>query len=210
MSITTSSSRFGRGAIAPKYARLLTVLKNSAKTVEDCGKSAPSEVAVLQLRAIVSLRECSDVALRLAECLGEGSCPRNITCLDLGDYNCCDSCIDGQVSRFFEQASKFMTAIAAGAEPGPCALRKAPLAVSNSGDALPERTATFTHAQQRVFQLLLTGLPNKLIAHAIGVSEATIKAHVSAVLRKLRVRSRAQAIALSFALEHNRNVQWSP
>ena len=53
--------------------------------------------------------------------------------------------------------------------------------------------------------LLTTGLPNKLIAYQIGVSEATIKAHVSAVLRKLRVRSRAQAIALSSAFERNQN-----
>ena len=51
----------------------------------------------------------------------------------------------------------------------------------------------------------MTGLPNKLIAYEIGVSEATIKAHVSAVLRKLKVRSRGQAIALSSAFERNRD-----
>jgi DNA-binding CsgD family transcriptional regulator len=39
----------------------------------------------------------------------------------------------------------------------------------------------------------------------IRVSEATVKAHVSAVLRKLKVRSRAQAIALSLACERARN-----
>ena len=72
-------------------------------------------------------------------------------------------------------------------------------------DAFSERAATFTDAQQRVFELLITGLPNKLIAYEIGVSEATVKAHVSAVLRKLQVRSRAQAIALSSAFERNRN-----
>ena len=181
--------------------------KSSAKTV-DGPKIARSEIADLQRRAIASLQECADVALRLAECLGDAACPRDITCLHLGDWNRCDSCFDEQVSRFFDQASKFMTAIAASGEPGPLVFRKAAVVgESNSCDAFRERAASFTDAQQRVFELLVTGLPNKLIAYEIGVSEATIKAHVSAVLRKLKVRSRAQAIALSSAFERNRNAQ---
>jgi len=137
----------------------------------------------------------------LAECLGDGACPRDIACLHLGDWNRCDACFNDQVNRFFDQANTFITAIAASAEPGPHAFRKAAVADSDASDAYPERAASFTGAQQRVFGLLMTGLPNKLIAYEIGVSEATIKAHVSAVLRKLRVRSRAQAIALSSAFE---------
>jgi DNA-binding CsgD family transcriptional regulator len=191
--------------LAPKYETLLTALKKSAKTVE--GKTVPSEVADLQRRAIASLQECADVALLLSECLGDAACPRYVTCLHYGDGNRCDSCFNGQVSRFFDQANKFMTAIAATAEPGPGASQKAPAADSDSCDAFPERTASFTEAQQRVFKHLMTGMPNKLIAHEIGVSEATIKAHVSAVLRKLKVRSRTQALALSFAFEQGRNVQ---
>ena len=57
-----------------------------------------------------------------------------------------------------------------------------------------------------MFELLMTGLPNKLIAYEIGVAEATIKAHVSAVLRKLKARSRAQAIAFSSATERTLTV----
>ena len=133
--------------------------------------------------------------------------PARYYCLYLGDRNRCDACFNEQVSRFFDQASKFMTAIAASAEPGPHALRKAAVADSNSCDAFPERTASFTEAQQRVFELLMTGLPNKLIAYEIGVAEATVKAHVSAVLRKLGVRTRAQAIVVSSAFACNRNVQ---
>jgi DNA-binding CsgD family transcriptional regulator len=192
-------------ALAPKYARLRTVLENSAKNVE--GSATRSEVADLQRRAIASLQECAEVALRLAECLGDAACPRDITCLHLGDWNRCDACFNEQVSKFFDQASKFMTAIAASAEPGPLRLRKAAIVETNSCDAFRERASSFTDAQQRVWELLMTGLPNKLIAYETGVSEATIKAHVSAVLRKLRVRSRAQAIALSSAFERSRNVQ---
>jgi len=192
-------------ALEPKYARLLAVLKSSAQSVEYGSTATRSDVVNLQRRAIKALQECADIALSLAECLGDGVCPRDITCLHLGDWNRCDTCFDEQVSKFFDQASKFMTAIAASAEPGPLVLRKGAFAESNSCDAFRERVASFTDAQQRVFELLVTGLPNKLIAYEIGVSEATIKAHVSAVLRKLKVRSRGQAIALSSAFERNRD-----
>ena len=42
--------------------------------------------------------------------------------------------------------------------------------------------------------MLAEGLLNKQIAYELGVSEATIKAHVSAVLQKLGVDSRTQAV----------------
>ena len=206
MPIKPPNGRSNMMALAPKYARLRAVLENSGKTVEDRGETARSEVADLQRRAIASVQECAEIALRLAECLGDAACPRDITCLYLGDWNRCDACFNEQVRRFFDRASKLMTAIAASAEPGPHALRKAAVADSNSCDAFPERAASFTEAQQRVFELLMTGLPNKLIAHEIGVAEATVKAHVSAVLRKLKVRTRAQAIAFSSAFERTLTV----
>lgn len=42
--------------------------------------------------------------------------------------------------------------------------------------------------------MLAEGLLNKQIAYELGVSEATIKAHVSAILQKLNVESRTQAV----------------
>ncbi|WP_334176232.1 response regulator transcription factor [Pseudoxanthobacter sp.] len=56
------------------------------------------------------------------------------------------------------------------------------------------RLATLTPQQLRVLMMLSEGLLNKQIAHALGVSEATVKAHVSAVLQKLGVESRTQAV----------------
>jgi DNA-binding NarL/FixJ family response regulator len=44
--------------------------------------------------------------------------------------------------------------------------------------------------------MLAEGLLNKQIAYELGVSEATVKAHVSAVLQKLGVDSRTQAVIL--------------
>ena len=106
-------------ALEPKYARLLAVLKSSAQSVEYGGKATRADVVDLQRRAIKALQECADIALSLAECLGDGVCPRDITCLHLGDWNRCDACFNAQVSQFFDQASKFMNAIVANAEPGP-------------------------------------------------------------------------------------------
>jgi DNA-binding NarL/FixJ family response regulator len=63
---------------------------------------------------------------------------------------------------------------------------------------LAERIAELTPQQYRVLTMLCTGLLNKQIAYELGVSEATIKAHMTAVLRKLGAHSRTQ-VALMVA-----------
>ena len=62
-----------------------------------------------------------------------------------------------------------------------------------TGDLLA-RLSTLTPQQVRVLMMLGEGLLNKQIAYQLGVSEATIKAHVSAILQKLGVDSRTQAV----------------
>jgi DNA-binding NarL/FixJ family response regulator len=59
---------------------------------------------------------------------------------------------------------------------------------------LVTRLSTLTPQQVRVLMMLGEGLLNKQIAFKLGVSEATIKAHVSAILQKLGVDSRTQAV----------------
>lgn len=61
---------------------------------------------------------------------------------------------------------------------------------------LIRRLQTLTPQQTRVLGMLAEGLLNKQIAYELKVSEATIKAHVSAVLQKLGVDSRTQAVIL--------------
>ena len=76
-----------------------------------------------------------------------------------------------------------------------------------SGDAdaettsLIERIATLTPQQMRVLMMLSEGLLNKQIAYEPSVSEATVKAHVSAVLQKLGVESRTQAVIAAAKIE---------
>lgn len=62
---------------------------------------------------------------------------------------------------------------------------------------LRDRLATLTPQQVRVLMMLSEGLLNKQIAYELGVSEATIKAHVSAILQKLGVESRTQAVIVA-------------
>ena len=59
---------------------------------------------------------------------------------------------------------------------------------------LVRRLGRLTPQQMRVLMMLSEGLLNKQIAYALGVSEATVKAHVSAILQKLGVDSRTQAV----------------
>lgn len=61
---------------------------------------------------------------------------------------------------------------------------------------LINRIQSLTPQQARVLGMLSEGLLNKQIAYALSVSEATVKAHVSAVLQKLGVDSRTQAVIL--------------
>ena len=60
--------------------------------------------------------------------------------------------------------------------------------------ALVRRLSSLTPQQVRVLMMLSEGLLNKQIAYELSVSEATIKAHVSAILQKLDVESRTQAV----------------
>lgn len=53
--------------------------------------------------------------------------------------------------------------------------------------------AALTVQQRKVLAMLAGGKANKVIAFELGISESTVKAHVSAILAKLKVTSRTQA-----------------
>ena len=59
---------------------------------------------------------------------------------------------------------------------------------------LRDRLVTLTPQQVRVLMMLSDGLMNQQIAYELSISEATVKAHVSAILQKLGVESRTQAV----------------
>ncbi|APV36732.1 response regulator [Acinetobacter soli] len=65
---------------------------------------------------------------------------------------------------------------------------------------LAERIQSLTPQQFRVLMMVAEGLLNKQIAYELDVSEATIKAHVTAIFRKLGVQNRTQAVLAINAL----------
>ena len=73
--------------------------------------------------------------------------------------------------------------------------------LNRESSAMARRLASLTPQQIRVLMMLSQGLLNKQIAYELSVSEATIKAHVSAILQKLGVESRTQAVILATKIE---------
>ncbi|MEL7543659.1 MAG: response regulator transcription factor [Pseudomonadota bacterium] len=77
---------------------------------------------------------------------------------------------------------------------------------SDDDDVLA-RVAKLTPQQMRVLVMLGEGLLNKQIAFQLSVSEATVKAHVSAILQKLDVESRTQAVIAINSVDPS---EWHP
>ena len=59
---------------------------------------------------------------------------------------------------------------------------------------IAKRVCNLSRSQMKVLQLVRQGLLNKQIAYELGVGETTVKAHVTAILRKLNVASRTQIV----------------
>lgn len=73
-------------------------------------------------------------------------------------------------------------------------------AISVDEAAAAKLLSELTPQQFRVLQMVSTGQLNKQIAYELGVSEATIKTHMTAILRKLGVNNRTQAVLLAYQL----------
>ncbi|WP_226467175.1 response regulator transcription factor [Luteimonas panaciterrae] len=78
----------------------------------------------------------------------------------------------------------------------PASAQAAPAAGSEEHDAA-QRLRDLTPQQFRVLQMLSAGLLNKQIGYELGVSEATVKAHMTAILRKLGASNRTQAVLIA-------------
>jgi len=74
-------------------------------------------------------------------------------------------------------------------------------------DAVALHMGALTPTQLRVLLGLLAGKLNKQIAYDMGIAEATVKAHMTAIMRKLDVQNRTQAVlmarALGLGLQHD-------
>ncbi len=68
------------------------------------------------------------------------------------------------------------------------------LANDDESSDIAERVASLTQQQYKILMMFAQGMLNKQIAYDLHVSEATIKAHATAIFRKLNVRNRTQAV----------------
>jgi len=66
--------------------------------------------------------------------------------------------------------------------------------IESAEDTAAKKLSSLTPAQQRVMSCLSDGLLNKQIAFEMGISEATVKAHMTAIFRKLGANNRTQAL----------------
>jgi DNA-binding NarL/FixJ family response regulator len=99
-----------------------------------------------------------------------------------------------------------VTAVIGGESWSPRDIALSPGADAETADAI-KRLMTLTPQQVRVLMMVSEGMLNKQIAYELSVSEATVKAHVSAVLQKLGVDSRTQAVILASRIAAT---GWSP
>jgi len=93
-----------------------------------------------------------------------------------------------------------LSKVATGAVYLPVKLRGAAAEMSSAtaGEVgIAQKLATLTAQQLRVLQLLGKGKLNKEIAYELNIAEPTVKVHVSAILQKLGVYSRTQAVVLA-------------
>jgi DNA-binding NarL/FixJ family response regulator len=67
--------------------------------------------------------------------------------------------------------------------------------------AMAQRMAQLTPQQFKVLMMVSQGLLNKQIAYDMGISEATVKAHVTAIMHKLGVSNRTQAVLAASKLD---------
>lgn len=69
--------------------------------------------------------------------------------------------------------------------------------ISSMGKAIETIIAPLTRRETQILNYVAEGNTNKQIADILGISEQTIKSHVSAILRKLNANDRAHAVALA-------------
>jgi DNA-binding NarL/FixJ family response regulator len=78
-----------------------------------------------------------------------------------------------------------------------------PAAHAVEAGAVESGLAQLTPAQIKVLRGVHSGLLNKQIAFDLGIAEATVKAHMTALMRKLNVRNRTQVAIAAQALGHH-------
>ncbi len=181
------------------YGLLQSAIEEVAETAESRNLTIASELEELQARAIRSIQDSALATIDLFEALGAAQTPGELANRQMELARRQRDSVTRRLDDFFETA-KTMVSIMTDplnrqmrALSGALAAERGP---SEAGDTVLSRLNKLTARQKRVLELLAEGLPNKVIAHELGISETTVKAHVGEILRKLKVYNRARAIVM--------------
>lgn len=77
---------------------------------------------------------------------------------------------------------------------------QARLSVDKARDRVNKLAVDCTPRQHQVLGLLCEGMPNKVIAHRLNISENTVKAHLRQLMKRLNVSNRTEAVLLASGL----------
>ena len=181
------------------YGLLQNAMEEAAEAAENHNVKLVSELEELQTRAIRSIQHSALATLDLFEAIGAAHTPGELAGRQIELARLQRETARRGIGDFFDSA-KTMVSMATdplnrqlNAFSGALATERGP---SEPGDSLLARLNKLTARQKRVLELLAEGLPNKVIAHRLGISETTVKAHVGEILRKLKVYNRARAIVM--------------
>ncbi len=210
--LSASAALIDSGAVSTNGDALAAVVPRPAGTVFGLLRAAVEEAAAvaesrnaalaaglreLQMRALRSIEDSAYATIELLEALGAARTPGELTRRQIGLARRQGEAVGETLAEFLQAAYNIAAAVAFAPPLAPTADRGA----SKDEDTLLARLDKLTARQKCVLHLLAEGLPNKVIAHRLGISETTVKAHVGEILRKLKVYSRARAIVMLAQLD---------
>jgi DNA-binding CsgD family transcriptional regulator len=190
------------------FGLLQTAIEEATEAAECNNVKIASELEDLQARAIRSIHDSALATIDLFEAIGAAKTPGDLADRQMQIARRQRETVSQRLGDFFDSARTMVSMVtdplnrqlrAISATNMPCGLGGVPGAdrgPSEAGDSILSRLNKLTARQKRVLELLAEGLPNKVIAHQLGISETTVKAHVGEILRKLKVYNRARAIVM--------------
>ncbi len=196
------SSVFAR-QIRMAYGLLQTAIEEATDAAECSNAKIAAELEDLQARAIRSIHDSTLATIDLFEAIGAAQTPGELANRQMELARRQRETVSERLGDFFDSARSMVSMMT---DPLNWQLRALSGAMSpremgergptEAGDSILSRLNKLTARQKRVLELLAEGLPNKVIAHQLGISETTVKAHVGEILRKLKVYNRARAIVM--------------
>ena len=180
------------------FGMLQSAIEEAADTVGDQNVKLAVELEDLQARALRSIQDSALATIELLEAIGAARSPGDLVRSQMELAKRQRDTAHTRLADFFATAKSLAALMSDPLDRQFQALSGSVASPKPFGDdpSVLARLKKLTLRQKRVLELLAEGLPNKVIAHRLGISETTVKAHVGEILRKLGVYNRARAIVM--------------